>query len=380
MLKFLILSVALVCAVQGKKSKKGKKGGGLDCGMDAKIDDALESPTKLQELYEEYKAEHCVDHPEQQHTQRLEIFRKQLVTLQEMKKSKSVSWTVGITHLAHLTECEKQLFHGHNTTKHFGDEECDGYRPPDSLQGARPSGEEKLDPTWDWRTLGAVTPVKDKISDMTTGWAHAAVVPLEAAIFKRTGELHELSVQELVDCTYKGVHHSIDKEEGSVRDAWEYIMGMHRIGYARDLPETGTYGACDERITDAPNAFEKFHLVEERRLPMGDHNDYHITFAVRKHGPVVVSMWAANAKLDTYKGGAYNPPSNCDDSFEHAMAIVGYVPEYWIIKNSWGTSWGDNGYMWWVRKGGHNCNILKKAYIPIIKERETKDPSEGDHY
>ncbi|KFM79806.1 Cathepsin L, partial [Stegodyphus mimosarum] len=104
------------------------------------------------------------------------------------------------------------------------------------------------------------------------------------------------------------------------------------------------------------------------RLPYADESV--LQKAVATVGPISVAIDASPSSFMLYKGGIYDEPK-CNSTFlDHGVLIVGYGSEdngdYWLIKNSWGNSWGDNGYIKMSRNKDNQCGIATHAVYPLV--------------
>merc|ERR1712243_275531 len=92
-----------------------------------------------------------------------------------------------------------------------------------------------------------------------------------------------------------------------------------------------------------------------------------VQYAVNSNGPVSVCINASSSGFQFYKSGVFNDPY-CSSQINHAVLAVGYGSEsggdYWLVKNSWGTSWGDNGYVKMSRNRSNQCGIANQACYP----------------
>ena len=358
----LITSTTLLCCLEASwHFKQGK------CGLDGRIKDALNSPGKLKKLYEDYKVEHEVDHNTRETPKRLEIFKQFLVKVQELKADERVSWNVGITFMAHMTECEKSLYHGVNKTRN------EQWESNDTLQSGLEAGNPRQYPkSFDWRQHGGVTPVHHQIGDSC--WAHAAVVPLEGQLYVFKGKLKELSTQELIDCVYYGTSDYNKNVGGSKEEAWFWILDNHHLASRSDVPDRRSVKNC-WWINQArhSNALSGFRIKSLHEVRFVDDDELPLIQTLVTLSPVAVTMHTKNAHLDAYMGGPYDwRATSCQAGMSHAMAIVGYDSQYYIIKNSWGTNWGDSGYLWWVRApiSGYNCFLFSDASYPWLVYKE----------
>lgn len=189
----------------------------------------------------------------------------------------------------------------------------------------------------DWRASGAVTPVKNQ-GRCGSCWAFSTVAVVEGIYQIRTGKLVSLSEQELVDCD------TLDDgcDGGISYRALRWIASNGGITTEADYPYTGTTDACN-RAKLSHNAVS---IAGLRRV--ATRSEASLANAVAGQ-PVAVSIEAGGDNFQHYKKGVYNGP--CGTNLNHGVTVVGYGQEaaggdrYWIVKNSWGQGWGDDGYI-----------------------------------
>jgi len=197
---------------------------------------------------------------------------------------------------------------------------------------------------FDWRAKGAVNPVKDQ-AQCGSCWAFATVANIEGAGFVTNQRLLSLSEQELVDCdTATG-----DQGCGGGLPAHAYEdMIQNGIGLEREAayPYTAQDGTCQ-----SSKALEVAFISGWKSVSQ---NEDQIAAVLMTLGPLAIGINAGPMQL--YSGGIANP-SDCDpQALDHGVAIVGFGKEqsqkFWIIRNSWGRSWGEDGYYRIIRGTG----------------------------
>jgi len=202
----------------------------------------------------------------------------------------------------------------------------------------------------DWRSAGAVTPVRNQAS-CGSSYAFAAIAATEGAHKIATGHLLSLSEQELVDCSR--VNGNDGCNGGTADGAMEWIV-QHGIVSQADYPYTGRFGSC--RQIAKPVA----HLTAHRKIPTDAAS---LRDAVAKQ-PVAAEI-EASGEFGSYSGGIYGCHAHTGN---HWVTIVGYGTTsagqpYWIIKNSHGTGWGESGYMRLTRAA--DCKNIFAAVVPV---------------
>lgn len=181
-------------------------------------------------------------------------------------------------------------------------------------------------------------------------------------MFRKYGELIELSAQEIVDCSSRYGNEGC--VSGVMSQSFEYMI-ENGIASDADYPYTGLNGTCP-----IENLKKILKIKSYVQLPSGD--EHMLMKAVAKIGPISAAMEVTN-NTRQFVGKSIFYDRTChrsSDYMNHAVLIVGYGSyngfEYWLIKNSWGESFGDDGYARVARNRGNHCNIATDVSFPVL--------------
>ncbi|XP_062279348.1 cathepsin S-like isoform X1 [Scomber scombrus] len=190
-------------------------------------------------------------------------------------------------------------------------------------------------------------------------WAFSAVGALEGQVALRTGKLINLSPQNLVDCSTP--YGNMGCNGGWYTDAFDYIRD-NGIESEDSYPYQGNDGQCHHSSNSNVATCSYHHC-----LPAGDEDM--MKQAVYTIGPISVAIDASPEEFSFYKSGVYDNPM-CTHGLNHAVVVVGYGTEngkdYWLVKNSWGTSYGEEGYIRMSRNKYNQCGIALVPCYPIM--------------
>lgn len=214
----------------------------------------------------------------------------------------------------------------------------------------------------DWRTEGAVNPVKNQ-AKCGSCWAFSAIGAIESAAKIGGKQLYDMSEQQLVDCSTSYGNNGCNG--GLMTDAFRYVKDFG-VEHQADYPYTAVDGKCyaskdkfipDVKVTGSSSASDLFCSA--------------LAKGIAKQ-PVSVGVDVQQAFID-YKSGILDDPK-CGLSLNHGIVAVGYGSQgagkdYWIVRNSWGPTWGDQGYILMNKSSSKlygQCGICRMADYPNL--------------
>lgn len=239
-----------------------------------------------------------------------------------------------------------------------------------------PVADDLLSSMVDWTSAGAVTAVKDQ-GQCGSCWSFSSTGALEGAYYNKYGTLESFSEQQLVDCdTLKNGGRDHGCNGGLMDNAFAWIGKNGGLCKESAYPyvsgTTKTGGTCQTSCkVVAGSKVAKFVDVAP--------SDDKLMMTALSMQPVAVAIEADQREFQLYKSGVFT--GTCGTNLDHGVLVTGYGSannfDYYIVKNSWGTSWGQGGYILLGRglnpdtgveynKGNGQCGVLMEASYPVL--------------
>lgn len=278
---------------------------------------------------------------------RFQIYKSNVIRIQdhnEKAKTGEFTFVLGINQFADLTQDEfKSMYVGTNVEK--------------TKTNVKTLSTESLPASVDWRN-SAVSPVKNQ-GQCGSCWAFSTVGALEGLHAINSGSLVQFSEQQLVDCSTSFGNEGCN---GGLMDfAFQYVE-KNGIETESDYPYKGSDGKC--AVSGSKTSWKINGFVD-----VPQNVSAQLKAAVAQQ-PVSVAIEADGFWFQFYFGGIFS--SSCGTNLDHGVLVVGYGTEsgknYWTVKNSWGGSWGEKGYIRIADNGDGPglCGIQMCASYPTV--------------
>ena len=306
------------------------------------------------------KFEKHYDSPEEEEIRR-NIFCDRLAWIKK-RNSENHEYTVGITPFADLSPDEFRSTYG-MSAKYMNASISEIWGGLEEVNDPSLLRSTAAPSSVDWRREGAVSGVQNQ-GHCGSCWTFATTGALEGAWKVFGGELYVLSTQQLLDCADEDYGNRGCKG-GWAKRAFEYIQDEGLCG-AQDYSYEAVQGACQ-----ASNCTQVIPPGGVLRPFLVEHDENSLMQAVAQQ-PVAVSINGNSEVFQLYKSGIIGP--DCGIMINHAVLLVGYGTDqgtpYWIIKNSWGVLWGEDGFGRLQRgvNGTGECGILSRPVYPVLDQ------------
>jgi len=310
--------------------------------------------------YDAWKAEMGLSFSPLEDAFRREIFKMNSVRVQE-HNANGHSWTMGLNQFAHLTPDEFQA-------AYVGGYRADLQKPATEFAAINAEAADSVD----WRDASsnpakkvAVTAVKNQ-GQCGSCWSFSTTGGIEGAYALAGNSLTSLSEQELVDCSTS--YGNMGCNGGIMTEAFQYAIDNNGLCTESEYPYTSG-GGRDGGSCKKTSCGSKYGAIKSYKnvTPFSGN----AMVSALNDGPVSIAIEADKLAFQLYSGGVLSS-SGCGHALDHGVLAVGYGSDFWIVKNSWGASWGEEGYIR-LGRGDKNggglygeCGLLTQPVQPSM--------------
>ena len=288
--------------------------------------------------------------------ERFRNFKQYKAEIDHINGDDSIPYSAEVNMFSTLTEAERRQYTGLNISE-YAEEETNMHL------SAEPILPTSSQPSYvDWVSRGANPPMKDQ-RGCGSCWAFGTVSAIESTYYLTTGDRVSFAEQELLDCTYERQGKN-GCDGGWLSQPIDYVQHTRRLASSRDKIYNERDGSCS--YSRVANSLTKARVTGYKTY----RGDSGLLSGVTK-GIVSAAIYVGSS-FHVYKNGIYQDVSGCRGKpANHAVSVVGYGNtggrNYWRLRNSWGTQWGDKGYIRISRDVSSNCGISDHVYRPLMQ-------------
>ncbi|XP_072887645.1 cathepsin L-like [Hemitrygon akajei] len=287
---------------------------------------------------------------EEEENRRFQIFVENMKKAQVMEDEDKGTAEHGVTKFSDMTDEEFEQFYLNPSMMN----DTSWMQEMAKVPVAEPIENCRIRRQVDWRSCGAVTSVKNQMR-CGSCWAFASIANLESMWFLKTKQLVSMSEQELLDCD------RLDRacSGGYPYNAFRSIMQLGGMMTARDYPYRAAKHRCRFQQSRVIARVQTYRMIRPHENEM--------MRWVSSRGPIIIMM--NSVAMKGYRGGILRPTWCPSTRLNHVLLIVGYGVErrmpYWIIKNSWGSNWGESGYFR-IYRGEQVCGLNRFPMTAVV--------------
>lgn len=313
----------------------------------------------LEKEFYQFKAKHGKNYTSyDEHLKRFEIYKANKVKI-AAHNAKKLSWTLAMNQFGDMSGYEFSMYVKRGNGGGFVPR-AESERKVKQLPKASCT-------SVDWDMQGAVTPVKNQ-GQCGSCWSFSTTGAIEGRSFVKTGKLVSLSEQELVDCD------TVDSAcNGGLMDyGFEYVI--NHGGLCTEIEYPYVSGTTTKKGTCSSTGCTRYDSISSY-TDVSRNSQSELESALCE-GPVSIAIEADQEYFQFYSGGVLDG-SGCGDKLDHGVLLVGMGydtdsgSDYWKVKNSWGDSWGESGFIRLCRNCGMNsgagqCGLMMQPSYPVV--------------
>jgi len=312
--------------------------------------------------FEKYIKEFNKEYPVEEYETRKQLFETRLTAIRAHNSNPTFTWKEGVNRLTDRTDQEFRRLLGYDMKKKFAYADAVAqYRLPAAAELHQTASELDLPSSVDWRNESVITAVKDQ-GQCGSCWTFGTTESIESFYALKFGakELPVLSEQEILDCT---------PNPNDCGGTGGCGGGTPELAMAQLIKLGGqTTEKLYPYVSGGGNDY-KCHFSNKTTPPLAHMSGYTVLpsnvylpvlTAVATLGPLIINVDASS--WSSYESGVFNGCNQVNPDIDHVVQLVGYgtdssAGDYWLVRNSWSASWGEEGYIRLLRSSTLNCGI-----------------------